>query len=202
MLLSHAIAKSIKTYPSLYRDVTYERSRLKVLNQLFLVGGSGLCWYDGYRAETEEMTKREFDMKRGGWVGLKGPRYGKRTFDDTFEPDYWTRRLSPKWDPNNRIIVLIKAKGLYDEADWDECARYDFRPYPQSESDLWMPDLIQPDWLAGFREVVDAALAYYEAGGKGMHASQPGVTPEQLAKVVAEQLRLLGLMRAKLATYL
>jgi len=44
MLLEDYIRRVIYTYPSLYKDKTYELSRLKVLDHIFLCIGTGLEW--------------------------------------------------------------------------------------------------------------------------------------------------------------
>lgn len=191
MKLDQQIAKSIKEYPLLYRDINYEKSKLKVLNQLFLVGGSGFCWYDGYRCETDLMKKCEFDMNRGGWVGVKGPGYCKLKFEDTkFEDDYFTKCI-----PRDFIMKLSEElKKLLPEKFYDERADYDFKPYPQSSSDEWIPDFIQEDWREGFELVVDEAIKYWESDNWKKDEYRVNFTKES----AIEQLRILNIIKMKL----
>lgn len=47
--LNHVVNSAIYNYPTLFRHVDYEQSRLLVLNQLFFVIGNGYEWHeDGY----------------------------------------------------------------------------------------------------------------------------------------------------------
>lgn len=47
MLVEQFIIKNILEYPILYKDINFENSRHKVLDQLFFTNGNGLEWING-----------------------------------------------------------------------------------------------------------------------------------------------------------
>lgn len=85
MKIKDFISKSIQEYPSLYKDVDYEKSKLKVLNHVFFVYGNGLELADtgnpdncGYVVE----PKHKYNKKEDGYKRLKDKPYG----EDKYKP--------------------------------------------------------------------------------------------------------------------
>lgn len=81
MKLEDYVRKSIWQYPSLYKDVDYEKSEMKVLDHVFFTCGNGL-----ELAQTEDPTQGGFyvspTMKRvkGEWERLPDKAYGVEKF--------------------------------------------------------------------------------------------------------------------------
>lgn len=75
MKLDNYIAQSIRAYPDLYRDITYEKSRVKVLDHLFLVIGNGLVWRQGQLIEENNPEKASYSSEL------------------SFEPNYFTKEI-------------------------------------------------------------------------------------------------------------
>lgn len=82
MKLEDYVKQSIVAYPILYLDKTYELSRLKVLNQIFLVLGNGMEW-----AWTKDPSKGGYMVDpvvkkvKGEWIRQHDLPYGKATFN-------------------------------------------------------------------------------------------------------------------------
>jgi hypothetical protein len=157
MKLKDAIAQSIKRFPSLYRDLDYDKSRLKVLDHFFLTNGNGMAWWDGFITKNCEMEYRD----RGGYYGVAGPKYGEQTFNSRFSPDYFT---------SNKIYGLYSARmnafrkrhGIVKP---NACSRRALSLYPISEGFghiLSIPDNIQNDWLRGAERICQAGLEYWQ----------------------------------------
>ena len=68
MKIADYISKSIQEYPLMYKDVDYEKSKLKVLNHIFFTNGNGL-----------EMAETE-NPEDGGYVVR--PKHKKDKFGD------------------------------------------------------------------------------------------------------------------------
>src|ERR1700679_3896455 len=100
MKLEDQIRKSIFNYPGLYRCHTLEASRLRVLNQLFLVNGNGLHWLDGYLTEYDDN---------------KYLPYGVQSFGELPE-DFFTRHIP--WKTENGVDLGDQRAADY------------FAPYP------------------------------------------------------------------------
>ena len=105
MKLEHVINWSIINYPTLYRDVTLERSRLKVLNQLFFVIGNGFEWHkDGFLFDGNKRNFRKI-LPKG-----------------FFEKNLYTVAITPKSIPlvKKRIadrFYYIKKNSRFREVD-------------------------------------------------------------------------------------
>jgi len=138
MLLNESIAKNIKKYPTLYRDINYQLSRVKVLNHFFLTNGNGMSWWDGFLSDENE---EDWDRDKGGWYGIGGPKYKEDTFKDYFSKNYFT---------SNKI-----AKGKSSRSQWS--------PYPISKYSLLIhvPDNVKLDWLLGADEICQYTIQFY-----------------------------------------
>lgn len=96
MLLEDYIRQSIYTYPSLYKDKTYELSRLKVLDHIFLCIGTGLEW-----------------SKNGELCELTGSsvKKGRKTLPkDFFEKRLW--ELEVYNDKLDKVKKYLKSRNI------------------------------------------------------------------------------------------
>lgn len=91
MNLEDRIRKSIWTYPSLYKAETLEKSRLLVLNHLFLVIGNGYVWVGNDYVEESEVKykgKRKFNPTgKTGFRQLPDNFFEIRLFEIEFKGD-------------------------------------------------------------------------------------------------------------------
>ena len=175
MKLHHAIAKAIRQYPLLYRDTDYERSKIKVLDHLFLTIGNGYDWYDGYLWE----KKSHYDSATAEYVLCVPTPYGSQRFSPLAFPDnYWAKKLSPEEDKAAMEALATKllhlTKNKKNPKDKLNCIRrfkdvsleqstYDWYPYPISKHSALMtiPDNIRNDWLAGAEEICRRTFEFY-----------------------------------------
>lgn len=160
MKLNEAIAKSIKRYPLLYRDLDYQKSRIKVLGHYFFTLGNGMAWWDGYLTDHCEM---EYRSGKGGWVGTGGKKYGEETYKGKFSKDYFTSNkiVGPEDKQRHSFRKSMKLPPVT-----NEFSRYPWTPYPVSDvlepfHKYFVPDNIQNDWLEGANEIVQYALQFW-----------------------------------------
>ena len=184
MKVNDYISKHIQEYPSLYKDVDYEKSKLKVLNQVFFVIGNGIEFADtevpeqgGYAIE----PKYKRDKKSDEWIRIKDKPYGKEKckpltqeyFDDiiysitslekpkeikiTKTPyDTYVRYRFKKSDSDIRKPILVEQNSTYD-----------FRPYPFSKNyslacNVYYNNLfLQDDWMIELIGLCKRALQFY-----------------------------------------
>lgn len=126
MKIKDYIAQSIRQYPSLYKDVDYEKSKLKVLDHIFFTNGNGL-----------EMA-HTFDPKRGGYI--VDPTYIEKKGE-------WIRAYDEPYG-------MEKCKDLPDNyfTKKSECD-YPFHPYPFSKNYcvacdvFYKGEFLQEDWM-------------------------------------------------------
>jgi hypothetical protein len=177
MKIKDFISKSIQEYPLLYKDVDYEKSKLKVLDQLFFVSGNGMEWADtknpnegGYLCK----PKFKFDKKSNTWVKLKDKPYGKERYkkipNDYFQHCVFYASGHPfvTMRTDNKNVVL-----RYKSCDTEPLpprlilaeSKHPFNPYPFDERKLaWALEksqFIQPDWLQEFIYLCNFTLKYF-----------------------------------------
>jgi hypothetical protein len=147
MRLNNYIAKSIREYPKLFRDVTYEKSRVKVLDQLFLTNGNGMEWRSGQIADRGSNPR----MRRNT-PGTEPRQQRSISCSQAFEEDYFTREMVEK----------LNFNGF--EFDSKLESRYEWNPYPicQHAKIANVPDDVCPDWLAGAREIYHHTVKFFE----------------------------------------
>lgn len=135
MRLDNYIAQSIRAYPDLYRDITYEKSRIKVLDHLFLVNGNGLVWQQGQLIDKNNPIKASYSSEL------------------TFESDYFTKE----------IIETITYPHIEREVQYNLESKHKWNPYPicQYAKIVNIPDNICSDWLAGAKEIHKYTVAFY-----------------------------------------
>jgi hypothetical protein len=112
MKLADHVRKSILEYPTLYKSDTYERSRLSVLNHLFLVIGNGYEWaYTMDPARGGYLTDHPNYYKRGDKEGDRkyDKPYGVEKYDREFSPNYFTNRLFHINLLNNRNARIVSV---------------------------------------------------------------------------------------------
>lgn len=61
MKLDNYINMCIITYPSLYKDTDYKKSRNRVLDQIYFTNGNGLKWYDGELTDNYNESGRLYE---------------------------------------------------------------------------------------------------------------------------------------------
>jgi len=154
------IAQSIRKYPSLYRDVTYEKSRLKVLDQLFFVIGNGYEW-------SPKGTLVE------GFPEKKRPKVSRSL---KFDDDYWTKPLF-------ETSYLTDPEGFTH----DVHARYAWIPYTICEYSaiVTIPDNVAIDWLKGAEEAYTALKTFWAQDRETLNVlfkGRRGWTDEQREK--------------------
>lgn len=173
MRLNDFVAKSIYNYPSIYKDVDYSRSEMKVLDHVFFTCGNGMELamtedpaQGGYYV-TPKMRKRKY----GEWDRLLDAPYGQEVFKPLpkgfFDhPVFYissdqrieTSSYKGRWNDKNNLYIVIKGlKGKPDEDSLDrffggprlmECeSRHEFSPYPFSEEYSAFGDLFNGGFL-------------------------------------------------------
>ena len=156
MKLSDQISKSIYEYPSLFKDVDMQKSRIKVLDQLFLVIGNGYEWTDGYLAEMV--------CKKNGSGFKKFLPYGKEKFSVKLDEKYFKNPIYRTFDHHPEILKLIMENPKFKDLSMiEDCSLFLATPYPISEYSKLntVPDNVRPDWLDGAIETAEWALSFY-----------------------------------------
>lgn len=143
MKISDYISKTIQEYHTLYKDVDYEQSKLKVLNHIFFVIGNGL-----ELADTENPAE-------GGYV--VDPIYERDNDDD----DEFIRIND---EPYGEIKYGKIPDGYFESGSTNS---YPFSPYPISKkysivcNVLYDNVFLQDDWMAELVILCRRALEYY-----------------------------------------
>lgn len=177
MKIKDFISKSIQEYPLLYKDVNYEKSKLKVLDQLFFVSGNGMGWADTEKPEEGGylcQSKFKFDKKSDTWIKLKDKPYGKEKYKK-IPNDYFEHCVF--YVSGNPFVTMRKGKKevllRYKLRDVEMLpprliiaeSKHSFKPYPFDERKLaWALDksqFIQPDWLQEFIYLCNFTLNYF-----------------------------------------
>jgi hypothetical protein len=176
MKIKDYISRSIQEYPSMYKDVDYEKSKLKVLNHIFFVIGNGL-----------EFARTE-NPKEGGYIcdrsGKNNKPYGKEKYKkipkDYFESviyyvyasEYPLEVITKKsrypggktyYRYRNSVDSPMREPRLYKA----ECLG-PFSPYPISEGHSLISEVfykgafIQEDWLEEAVFLCERTLPYFK----------------------------------------
>ena len=167
MKLEDHIKQSIHTYPTLYKDVDYARSRIKVLGHMFLTLGNGI--------EFAETTY----LDQGGYLvshrdDVPNLPYGERKYTGPeLDEAYFASSITePMFNEERKkdleffaktpgILEIIRHKVLVLES------KKAYNPYPLCDianihviahKGIFM----QPDWLSGGIDICKVALAYYK----------------------------------------
>jgi len=168
--LNDSIAKSIHDWPTLYA------CRTDVLHQYFCVNGNGMEWkngvlVDGYgsstKAERDLMIENEDEKvaelhERSSVAGLSGDNLVKVSWEIATEEarirvDVRRRNMETTFRVKNaKLLALIpwKDDDKHPACDVNHCAPKTIYPLCQYACMNEVPDDIQPDWLAGVREMI------------------------------------------------
>lgn len=179
------ISKSIQEFPSLFKDVDYEKSKLKVLEHTFFTIGNGM-----EMADTDDIReggyvvspKYKRDKVTGEWARVKDKPYGKekykkipkdyfdtvvyyvygsdRPIDITLRRDEYRSsvyfRFPKRSDEDGREPRLYKAESTHP-----------FSPYPISKDHSIVCDIfyrgvfLQEDWMEELVSLCERSLIYY-----------------------------------------
>jgi len=137
MKVSDYIAESIMEWPSLFKSMDYDQSKLKVLNQIFFVIGNGLDFAQtGDEKTGGYVVSPRHRKKNGRYIRIKDKPYGVETHSCLPEGYFETK------------IYETRDYGIV-----EQCARYGFSPYPFSKDyslacKVYYNDVkLQPDWM-------------------------------------------------------
>lgn len=183
MKISDFYIKKIQEYPTLYKDVDFEKSILKMLNQIFFTIGNGL-----ELAETENLadggyvveSKYKKDKKTDEWVRVYDKPYGKEKFKKI--PNGYFDSVVLYVSSCNQPLEIIKRKDggrIYfryckeanNPFNTPKLCRAEsfeaFSPYPICKTsslacDILYNDLfLQDDWLKELVVLCKRTLEYY-----------------------------------------
>lgn len=184
MKIADYISKYIQKYPFLYKDVDYEKSKLKVLNQIFFTIGNGLEMADtenpkegGYFVKPKYKKDRETDE----WVRIKDKPYGKEKYkplpNDYFESVIYTvyadgyeiktTHLKGEYGNNDRVYFRYNKKfdDKFNGLTLLKAENFDpFYPYPFCSI---FPEgfddniFLQDDWLQELIFLCKRTLEYF-----------------------------------------
>ena len=186
MKVQDFISKSIQEYPFLYKDVDYEKSKVKVLSQIFFTIGNGLEMAatdnpqeGGYVVE----PKYKRNKKTNGWNRIKDKPYSKEKykpipngyFDSVvyyvyscehplevvyrkseYNDDEFLFRYDKKVDEKFREPKFYKAESLHK-----------FHPYPFSKNfsiacDVFYNNIfLQDDWMQELIFLCERTLLFF-----------------------------------------
>jgi len=111
MKLEDHVRWAIYNYPTLFRDRDYTKSRLLVLNQLFLVIGNGYEWCpDGYLVDAFDPKPRILEELPAGF-------FDKQLYTFDVQHDQFNRLES---DLQNRFLYLIDRSRRTGSPNWLE----------------------------------------------------------------------------------
>jgi len=145
MKIADYISKSIQEYPSLYKDVDYEKSKLKVLCQIFFTNGNGLEMAEtdnpkegGYVVEPKHKKYKKTD----DWIRIKDKPYGKEKYKPI--PDGYFESITYYVYASEHPIETIYRKGKYGDD------KIYFRYDKKVDSEFRQPKLYKAESLHPF----------------------------------------------------
>lgn len=186
MKIKDYISKSIQEYPSLYKDVDYEKSKLKVLNQIFFVIGNGLSMAHtdnpkegGYVVE----PKHKKDKETGEYIRRTDKPYGKEKFK-AIPKGYFENVVYYVYSGGGSPLETTfrkdegggKAYFRYDKEDieneynkpkiYEAKSLHSFSPYPISNYSLihevlYKDVFLQEDWMQELIILSKKTLEYF-----------------------------------------
>jgi hypothetical protein len=152
MKIADYISKQIQEHPSLYKDVDYEKSKLKVLNHTFFTIGNGL--HTAYTEKPEEggyITEHIYKKKKDGYAQFYNKPYGKEKYKP-IPKGYFDR------------LAILEAN-----------ADYHFSPYPFSNKNSLISQIIngdvflQEDWMEELILLCEKTLEYFDDVNQYQH---------------------------------
>ncbi len=141
MKVYQEIVNSIMEYPSLYKDINYQYSKEKVLNQLFFTNGNGYKWVNGELISDTEERYQDFPKD---YFNIPIMTTIKEELD--FE-----KEMRLKFHKNKEFksseICCQGASTIY--------------PICEYAKIMNLPNNIKKDWLKAATEAVKIAIDYY-----------------------------------------
>jgi len=155
MKIADYISKQIQKHPSLYKDVDYEKSKLKVLNHTFFTIGSGL--YTAYTEKPEEggyITEHIYKKKKDGYAQFYNKPYGKEKYK-SIPKGYFDSKVYMIYSVCSPIEISQSGDWVYlrhnDNVTAGELrileakVDYHFSPYPFSNKNSLISQIINGD---------------------------------------------------------
>lgn len=189
MKLQHYISKTIQEYPTLFKGITYKKSRLNVLEQTFLSLGNEV-----ELAHTKEekkggyYTETQCRKYAGKYQRIYDKPYGKETYkqipDDYFKKPIFEEILNIYDNTTHKVELKVD---------------YDFIPYPLSTvSNLHIlytkNHFIQDDWLQGAIDLAKRVIEFYE--NFNQYAQYSMNYPKELKAVPTERGEIIKALRS------
>ena len=159
--LNNVVNYCITDFPVLFKDVNYEKSRIKVLDHLFIVIGNGYEWArPNNHSEGGYLTEPDY-------VEVEEVAYTTtvRAADAGYDP-----HEKPIEIPDNYFELTIHINTEDEDINGYTISRQlvlgakeEYRPYEISEySGISMiPDNVKPDWLEGANDIANRILEFY-----------------------------------------
>ncbi len=148
MLVKDYISKNIQDYPGLFKDYTYEKSKLKVLGHIFFVNGNGLEIVEGEGYVSENCYDDNSNVIP----------YGTETYEPLPEK-YFNTPIFKRHD--NNIGGMIPEERMIYEAK----SNWPFTPDVICKnsiiSKIYNGNILKDDWMEESIILCTEALEYY-----------------------------------------
>ena len=118
MKVADFISKSIQEYPSLYKDVNYEKSKMKVLDHVFFTIGNGMEIAeppDGEAGGYVVSPKYKRDRITDEWVRRKDKPYGKEKYKK-LPSDYFDSVVYYVYGSDRPLDTIVKKDDSYSDS--------------------------------------------------------------------------------------
>jgi hypothetical protein len=185
MKIADYISKQIQKHPSLYKDVDYEKSKLKVLNHTFFTIGSGL--YTAYTEKPEEggyITEHIYKKKKDGYAQFYNKPYGKEKYK-SIPKGYFDSKVYMIYSVCSPIEISQSGDWVYLRHSNNVTAGelrileakvdYHFSPYPFSNKNSLISQIIngdvflQEDWMKELILLCEKTLEYFDDVNQYQH---------------------------------
>lgn len=186
MKVADFISKSIQEYPSLYKDVNYEKSKMKVLDHVFFTIGNGMKIAepaDGEAGGYVVSPKYKRDRITDEWVRRKDKPYGKEKYKK-LPSDYFDSVVYYVYGSDRPLDTIVRKDDSYSDSVYlrfpkrsEEKNREPrlykaesigpFSPYPFSKGysiacAVFYNDLfLQEDWMYELISLCERTLIYF-----------------------------------------
>lgn len=156
------ISKSIQEYPSLYKDIDYEKSKTKVMDHVFFTIGNGLELGNGY------VFDPKYKRSKGEWEVVDPKPYGIEKYPRL--PDgFFDQKAYYVYPHPDRVVGRKKLNLYYREGEpkiYEALSNNPYTPYPIMEYSFAYQVckkevFIHEDWFAEMKLLCNAALEYY-----------------------------------------
>jgi len=133
--LELTIVNAIMRYPILYKDINFNYSKEKVLDQLFFVNGNGYEWVNGELVSEEELLY------------------------NSIPEDYFNKTIMEKVE--NTFKKVLYGKKEFKEIELKSNRVLTVYPICEYAKILHLPDDIELDWLLGALDAILMAEDYF-----------------------------------------